>query len=146
MRTSPVRLARAAREFDCDLVLERSRDAEEARKRLVKLLRDDQVPVLLCVDEWTHWITVVGVQGNRFLVIDSEQDPVLTIHTWAQLRARWQLSTGLIEESDVELAVPHFDPWRRASSGQHLADSHSALCGFSHKNTYAIDAFRRRFE
>jgi hypothetical protein len=70
-------------------VLERSRHAEEARKRLIKLLREEQVPVLLCVDEWTHWITVVGVEGNRFLVIDSEQDPVLTIHTWAQLRARW---------------------------------------------------------
>jgi hypothetical protein len=87
--TNEIRLARAARSFDCDLVLERSRHAEEARKRLIKLLRDDQVPVLLCVDEWTHWITVVGVEGNRFLVIDSEQDPVLTIHTWAQLRARW---------------------------------------------------------
>ena len=88
MQTASVSTARAARSFDCDLVLERSRHAEEARKRLIKLLRDDQVPVLLCVDEWTHWITVVGVEGNRFLVIDSEQDPVLTIHTWAQLRER----------------------------------------------------------
>lgn len=86
--TNEIRLARAARSFDCDLVLERSRHAEEARKRLVKHLRE-QVPVLLCVDEWTHWITVVGVEGRRFLVIDSEQDPVLTIHTWPQLRARW---------------------------------------------------------
>ncbi len=87
--TNEIRLARAARAFECDLVLERSRDAEEARRRLVKLLREEQIPVLLCVDEWTHWITVVGVDGARFLVIDSEQDPVLTIHTWAQLRARW---------------------------------------------------------
>ncbi len=86
--TNEIRLARAARTLDCDLVLERSSDAEEARKRLVKHLRD-QVPVLLCVDAWTHWITVVGVEGRRFLVIDSEQDPVLTIHTWPQLRARW---------------------------------------------------------
>jgi|JI10StandDraft_1071094.scaffolds.fasta_scaffold07222_5 hypothetical protein len=86
--TNEIRLARAARAFDCDLVLERSSDAEEARRRLVKHLRE-QVPVLLCVDEWTHWITVVGVEEGRFLVIDSEQDPVLTIHTWPQLRSRW---------------------------------------------------------
>ncbi len=86
--TDEIRLARAARSFDCDLVLERSSDAEAARKRLITYLRK-QVPVLLCVDEWAHWITVVGVEGRRFLVIDSGQDPVLTIYTWAQLRARW---------------------------------------------------------
>ncbi len=86
--TNEIRLARAARSMDCDLVLERSSDAEDARKRLVRHLRG-HVPVLLCVDQWSHWITVVGVEGRRFLVIDSEQDPVLTIHTWPQLRARW---------------------------------------------------------
>jgi hypothetical protein len=47
--TNEIRLARAARAFDCDLVLERSSDAEEARRRLVKHLRE-QVPVLLCAN------------------------------------------------------------------------------------------------
>src|SRR5262245_50020026 len=59
--TDEIRLARAARTFDCDLILERTGDAEDARKRLQKHLRD-QVPVLLCVDGWAHWITVVGVE------------------------------------------------------------------------------------
>jgi hypothetical protein len=86
--TDEIRLARAARTLDCDLVLERSSDAETARKRLQKNLRE-QVPVLLCVDRWSHWITVVGVEGRRFVVIDSAKDPVLQIYTWPQLRARW---------------------------------------------------------
>lgn len=86
--TNEIRLARAARSMECDLVLERSSKADEARKRLVKHLRD-KVPVLLCVDQWSHWITVVGVESSRFLVIDSAHDPVLRIYTWPQLRARW---------------------------------------------------------
>lgn len=87
--TDEIQLARAARAFDCDLLLERRRDAEQARKMLVKFLRE-QTPVLLCVDEWTHWITVVRHEDGRFVIIDSEDDPVLNVVTWAQLRARWR--------------------------------------------------------
>src|SRR5690242_16304227 len=56
--TDEIQLARAAREFECDLVLERRSDPEQARRLLIDYLRE-QTPVLLCVDEWTHWITVV---------------------------------------------------------------------------------------
>jgi hypothetical protein len=87
--TDEIRLARAAREFECDLVLERRRDAETARKLLVKFLRD-QIPVLLCVDRWEHWITVVRSEDRRFVVIDSTAEPVMNILTWAQLRTRWR--------------------------------------------------------
>jgi len=87
--TDEIRLARAAREFECDLVLERRADADEARKLLVEHLRE-QTPVLLCVDEWAHWITVVRTEDRRFVVIDSEMDPVLSIHTWPELKRRWR--------------------------------------------------------
>jgi hypothetical protein len=87
--TDEIRLARAAREFECDLVLERRRDSEQARKLLVKFLRE-QTPVLLCVEEWTHWITVVRAEDRRFVVIDSTDDPVLSVMTWPQLRNRWR--------------------------------------------------------
>lgn len=87
--TDEIRLARAAREFACDLVLERRRDEETARKLLTRHLRE-RTPVLLCVDQWAHWITVVGVDNGRFIVIDSLANPVLIVYTWAQLRARWR--------------------------------------------------------
>ena len=75
--TNEIQLARAAREFECDLVLERRSDAEQARKLLVKHLRE-QTPVLLCVDEWTHWITVLRAEDRRFVVVDSNDDPLLS--------------------------------------------------------------------
>ena len=35
-----------------------------------KYLRE-QTPVLLCVEEWTHWITVLRAEDRRFVVVDS---------------------------------------------------------------------------
>src|SRR5215510_12995617 len=86
--TNEIQLARAARAFECDLVLERRSDAEDARKVLVKHLRE-QTPVLLCVDEWSHWITVVRSEDRRFVVVDSNVDPLLSVRTWPQLRNWW---------------------------------------------------------
>jgi hypothetical protein len=87
--TNEIQLARAAREFECDLVLERRSDPEDARKVLVKHLRE-QTPVLLCVDEWSHWITVLRAEDRRFVVVDSNDDPLLSVRTWPQLRNWWR--------------------------------------------------------
>jgi hypothetical protein len=87
--TNEIQLARAARAFECDLVLERRSDAEDARKVLTKHLRE-QTPVLLCVDEWSHWITVVRAEDRRFVVVDSQDDPLLSVRTWPQLRNWWR--------------------------------------------------------
>ena len=87
--TDEIQLARAAREFDCDLVGERRSDAEAARKLLTKYLRE-QTPVLLCVDEWTHWITVLRAEDRRFVIVDSNDDALLSIRTWPQLRNWWK--------------------------------------------------------
>jgi hypothetical protein len=87
--TDEIQLARAAREFECDLVLERRRDPEQARKLLVNYLRE-QTPVLLCVDEWTHWITVLRAENRRFVIVDSNDDPLLSLRTWPQLRSWWR--------------------------------------------------------
>jgi hypothetical protein len=121
--TDEIRLARAARQFDCDLLMERRRDAEQARKLLVKYLRE-QTPVLLCVDNWGHWITVVRAHASRFVVIDSGLDPVLNILTWPQLRARWQYRDTDYDASDPPvlydlLAVqPRFRPTVKADFSQ----------------------------
>ncbi|MEO7733838.1 MAG: hypothetical protein ABIY55_22935, partial [Kofleriaceae bacterium] len=87
--TNEIQLARAARAFECDLVLERRADAEQARKVLVKYLRE-QTPVLLCVDEWSHWITVLRAEDRRFVVVDSTDDPLLSVRTWPELRNWWR--------------------------------------------------------
>lgn len=87
--TDEFQLARAARAFDCDLVLQRTNDAEQARKTLTKYLRE-QIPVLLCVDEWSHWITVLRAEDRRFVIVDSTDDPLLSVRTWPQLRNWWR--------------------------------------------------------
>jgi hypothetical protein len=86
--TDELRLARAARAFDCDLTQLRRRDPERARRALIEFLRRP-VPVILCVDDWGHWITVVRYEGARFVVVDSLLDPVLNVLSWPQLRRRW---------------------------------------------------------
>jgi hypothetical protein len=87
--TNEIQLARAARAFECDLVLERSSDPETARKILLKHMKE-QTPVLLCVDEWSHWITVLRAEDRRFVVVDSQDDPLLSVRTWPQLRNWWR--------------------------------------------------------
>lgn len=87
--TDEIRLATAAHAFDCDLPVIRRRQAEPARKALIGYLQR-KIPVLLCVDDWGHWITVVHHERGRFVIIDSLSDPVLAVLTWSQLRKRWQ--------------------------------------------------------
>jgi hypothetical protein len=87
--TDEIRLATAARAYDCDLPVIRRREPETGRKALISYLRR-KIPVVLCVDDWGHWITVVHHEGGRFVVIDSLSDPVLAVVSWPMLRSRWQ--------------------------------------------------------
>jgi ABC-type bacteriocin/lantibiotic exporter with double-glycine peptidase domain len=52
----------------------RSRDVREARAWLHEQLRAGR-PVLLCVDEWQHWVALVGLLGGnsgwRTVLVDS---------------------------------------------------------------------------
>jgi len=87
--TDEIKLARAARAFDCDLPILRTRDSRRAKRMLLDHLRR-RIPVLLCVDDWGHWITAIRYEGSRFVVIDSNLDPVLNLLSWAQLEKRWR--------------------------------------------------------
>ncbi|MBZ5495518.1 MAG: hypothetical protein LAP85_03875 [Acidobacteriia bacterium] len=86
--TNEFQLARAARKFDCDLLLERSEDSGEARRDLVEHLRLG-LPCLVCINEWSHWVTIVKEEKGRFIVLDSRDVAVLVILTWKQLESRW---------------------------------------------------------
>lgn len=87
--TDEIRLAAAARAFGCELPTIPRRDPEAARKSLIGYLRR-KVPVILCVDDWGHWLTVVHHESGRFVVVDSLSDPVLTVMTWPELHKRWR--------------------------------------------------------
>jgi hypothetical protein len=87
--TDELRLAKAAAAFDCDLETIRLRTAEVAKKKLVDLLKA-RIPVLLCVDQWSHWIVALRTEGNLFVIVDSDVDPVLNVVSWTRLRKRWR--------------------------------------------------------
>ncbi len=103
--TDEVKLARAARHFDCELPMIRRTESDRARGALIRYV-SQRVPVLLCVDEWGHWVTVVRHEQHRFVLLDSRHEPVVNVVTWPQLRSRWQYTDY---ETDEDLPKTLFD-------------------------------------
>jgi hypothetical protein len=83
-------LGRAASRFECDLVEVRKFEDASAFKALTKALTKGR-PCLICINQWGHWVTIVGfdAKSKRFVVIDSEKDPVVRIAAWNELKRRW---------------------------------------------------------
>ncbi|MEO8168120.1 MAG: hypothetical protein ABI623_07735, partial [bacterium] len=89
--TDETQLGRAARFFKCDLGLVRRHNLVDAKHELLEYLRRG-IPSLLCVYDWSHWVTVVKAEGGKFILLDSRDDAVLTILTWSELKNRWAYS------------------------------------------------------
>jgi ABC-type bacteriocin/lantibiotic exporter with double-glycine peptidase domain len=72
---------------------------EIARRKLLENL-DDGSPVMLAVDRDTHWLSVVGRIGDRFLIFDSQQEPRnlrengVQVLTFRGLLRRWKKKNG----------------------------------------------------
>lgn len=83
-------LRRAAERFHCRFQEIRRRD-EDAAFRALKTALADGRPCLICINQWGHWVTLVGfdAKSERFVVIDSEKDPVVRIPAWSELKRRW---------------------------------------------------------
>jgi hypothetical protein len=86
--TDEFQLAKAARRYNCDLTLIRRYDPELARRELVAFLNRG-IPVLLCVQEWSHWVTAVKMEQGKFIILDSRKRSVVTILTWRDLKKEW---------------------------------------------------------
>lgn len=83
--TDELELARAARHFDCELQTIRSRDPESARRALtVQLARS--IPVLLCVEQWDHWVVAAYEHDDTFVIVDSRAAAIFRVLPWEYLR------------------------------------------------------------
>ncbi len=118
--TDEIQLARAARTFDCTMNVVRNKNPLHARRELLFTLKKGW-PALLCVDGWSHWITVVSAEKGRFIYLDSSKAPVVCVATWRQLKRRWvykELDEGdplLVETMyDLHPVVPRFRAKTRA--------------------------------
>lgn len=86
--TDEKQLGRAADGYHCDLLMIRKHNPETAKRQLLKYLRKG-IPSLVCVYEWSHWVTVVKSEAGKFIVLDSRDKAVLQILTWSQLKNIW---------------------------------------------------------
>jgi hypothetical protein len=85
--TDDRQLMRAALAFGGVLQFQRYRSAFAARRALGRLLAAN-TPVLLCVDQWDHWVTAVGADAEHVVVMDSHYGTVLRLERWATLLRR----------------------------------------------------------
>jgi hypothetical protein len=115
--TNETQLRRAARKFGCDLLMERSESVDGARRALVEYLRQD-IPCLVCISEWSHWVTIVKEERGRFIVLDSYDEAVLKILTFKQLAREWVYhldeDDGTKTLYDLHPVVPLFRTQTRA--------------------------------
>jgi hypothetical protein len=83
-------LRRAAERFDSRLI-EIRRFTEAAAFKALKAALVAGRPCMICINQWGHWVTIVGFDAKteRFVVIDSEKDPVVRIPAWSELKRRW---------------------------------------------------------
>ncbi|HWF45281.1 MAG TPA: C39 family peptidase [Candidatus Kapabacteria bacterium] len=83
-------LTRAATHSECELIELRKHDEDTAYRALNAALAKGK-PCLICINQWGHWVTIVGhdSRSQRFVVIDSEKDPVVRIPAWSELKRRW---------------------------------------------------------
>ncbi len=100
--TDESQLARAANRLGFELPTVRAHDAGEGRALLCEWLGAGN-PVLLCVDQWEHWITVVGEADGRVVVLDSAVPGVVHVVDWEALRSRWAYREGGLDGRVAEL-------------------------------------------
>ena len=83
-------LRRASQRFECQLVEVRRYNDFSAFKALKAALTKGSA-CMICINQWGHWVTIVGfdAKSERFVVIDSEKDPVVRIPAWSELKRRW---------------------------------------------------------
>ena len=93
--TDEEQLMTAASELGLSHVASCYASVDAAWQKLVQSV-DEGSPCILCVDKWDHWVSVVGVVGDRVVMLDpsNEKDNVaingVHILTKSQLVQRWK--------------------------------------------------------
>ncbi len=88
--TDEIGLEKAANYFDCELEeMESTGNVHDIIRTLNSTLRKN-LPVILCVDKWGHWITVVKHENNKYICVDSGERRVIIILSESELLRRWK--------------------------------------------------------
>lgn len=73
----------------CNPVVLRESKSDVALLKLEHALRRGR-PVVICVEQGAHWVSVVGVLGERFLVADAADSELVISLGVAELEAKWR--------------------------------------------------------
>ncbi|HEU5261934.1 MAG TPA: hypothetical protein VFU41_11000 [Gemmatimonadales bacterium] len=80
-------LRRAARAHGVELRVQRELEPRAADRELRAWL-DRGMPVLLCLDQWEHWVTAVAMDGEHVILFDSKYDAPLRAEPWEPVLTR----------------------------------------------------------
>ncbi|MEI7811542.1 MAG: cysteine peptidase family C39 domain-containing protein [Ignavibacteria bacterium] len=87
--TDEIGLARAAKKFNCKMNYFHSEDPDKAFALLDGQL-DKGLPCILSVNNWEHWLTVLGCQHDKYIIVDSGLERVIAILNPSKLLKRWK--------------------------------------------------------
>ena len=59
-------------------------------------------PAILCVDSWSHWITLAGKMNGDFVLVDSASENLVIYLTPEELATRWKYTGSRYEGFAVE--------------------------------------------
>lgn len=113
--TDEIGLARAAKKFNCKMKYIQSSNPDDARRSLNEMLKKN-IPCILSVKNWEHWLTVINYSKGRYIIVDSELDHVVTTLTANQLLKKWRYkdrNEGIISY-DAYAILPRFKVYTRA--------------------------------
>jgi len=112
--TNEIGLEKAANHYECNLnEIKLTGDPASALNSLNKHLSRNY-PAILCVDKWSHWITVIKKEDNKYICMDSAMKKVIILLSERELLRRWKyVDNNLILYSGYTL-VPWYKPRVRA--------------------------------
>jgi ABC-type bacteriocin/lantibiotic exporter with double-glycine peptidase domain len=87
--TSSAGLRAGIQAVGCSAIDIKLRDASEARKKLEECLVLGH-PVILCVDDWSHWVALVGHINSKAIIADSASVHLVEYFKWPDLMTRWK--------------------------------------------------------
>lgn len=83
-------LLRALLAYGCPVDVHESDTPRLARLWLVDSVQQGR-PVLLCVDRWSHWVTVIGLVGSDLVIVDPARETGGTfVVGFKALARRWE--------------------------------------------------------
>lgn len=95
-------LVRAINKMGFNVVPLKLRDGNLARTELENSVAMG-APSILCVDNWQHWITLVGEIGLKAVVIDAANENLQLFPSWSELVTRWKHTGSRYEGYKITL-------------------------------------------